>query len=267
MFPTSEWWPLTRISAACFPLVLSAGYIRLRVVVLKDQKNKKLHASSAQVACEAAGAIKTVASLGREEDCCRQYSALLEEPLRHSDRSGMLSNVVYALSQSMSFWVIALVFWYGSQLVSRLELPMFNFFVALMVSELITNESQSFTDSHLIRVLPLAPSKLETSSLSFPMCRPPVVPPSTSLSSWILSPILMLARMRVSSPRRLSGAFVSRTSTSATPLVLVPVSSVDFPSLSSLVPLSPSSGHPAQENRPPFSLWRDSMILWSETFT
>ena len=113
----------------------------MRVVVLKDQSNKKLHASSAQLACEAAGAIRTVASLGREEDCCRQYSVSLEEPLRRSNRTGMFSNFIYALSQSMGFWVIALIFWYGSVLVSRLELPLFGFFVSLMVRGLISNES------------------------------------------------------------------------------------------------------------------------------
>lgn len=128
-------WPLTqRLFAACYPLVISAGYIRLRIIVLKDQANKKSHASSAHLACEAAGSIRTVASLGREEDCCRQYSESLDEPLRRSSRSGNLNNLIYSLSQSMSFWVIALVFWYGSLLVSKLELPMFNFFVSLMVS-------------------------------------------------------------------------------------------------------------------------------------
>ena len=123
----------------------------MRVVVLKDQSNKKAHASSAQLACEAAGAIRTVASLGREEDCCRQYSISLEEPLRRSYRSGLLSTLIYSLSQSMGFFVIALIFWYGSLLVSRLELGMFNFFVSLMVSESISTESRSFTKSHLIR--------------------------------------------------------------------------------------------------------------------
>jgi len=122
-------------------LVISAGYIRLRVVVLKDQTNKKAHAASAQLACEAAGSIRTVASLGREEDCCRQYSVSLEKPLRRSDKSGTLSSLIYALSQSMGFWVIALVFWYGSILVSRLELSMFDFFVSLMVSGSISNEN------------------------------------------------------------------------------------------------------------------------------
>ena len=110
----------------------------MRVVVLKDQTNKKSHASSAHLACEAAGAIKTVASLGREEDCCRQYSVSLEEPLRRSHRSGILSTFIYSLSQSMGFWVIALIFWYGSILVSHLELGMFAFFVSLMVSILIS---------------------------------------------------------------------------------------------------------------------------------
>jgi len=100
--------------------------------VLKDQTNKKSHASSAHLACEAAGSIKTVASLGREEDCCRQYSESLEEPLRRTHGTGMLSNLIYSLSQSMGFWVIALIFWYGSILVSRLELSLFQFFVSLM---------------------------------------------------------------------------------------------------------------------------------------
>ena len=106
----------------------------MRVVVLKDQTNKKSHASSAHLACEAAGSIRTVASLGREDDCCRQYSEALEEPLRRSNRTGMLSNLIYSLSQSMGFWVIALIFWYGSILVSKLELSLFGFFVSLMVS-------------------------------------------------------------------------------------------------------------------------------------
>ena len=112
----------------------------MRVVVLKDQTNKKSHAASAQLACEAAGAIRTVASLGREEDCCRQYSASLEEPLRRANRSGMLSNFIFALSQSMAFWVISLIFWYGSVLVSRLEISLFAFFVSLMVSGSISGE-------------------------------------------------------------------------------------------------------------------------------
>lgn len=104
-----------------------------RVVALKDQRNKKAHGASAQVACEAAGAVRTVASLTREDDCCAIYSETLDGPLRRSNESAVWSNGLYALSQSIIFFVIALMFWYGSVLVSELDITTFQFFVGVMV--------------------------------------------------------------------------------------------------------------------------------------
>lgn len=104
------------------------------MVDLKDETKKKVQDDSAQMACEAAGAIRTVASLSREDDCCRIYNQGLAEKLRKSTRSAIASNLLFAVSQSMSFWVIALVFWWGSYLVSKLEIDIFQFFVCLMVS-------------------------------------------------------------------------------------------------------------------------------------
>ncbi|KAI0789769.1 P-loop containing nucleoside triphosphate hydrolase protein [Abortiporus biennis] len=124
-------WKLGLVGLACMPFLVSAGFIRLRVVVLKDQQNKRAHEQSAQLACEAAASIRTVASLTREQDCCDQYSQSLEEPLRNSNRTAIWSNGLFALSQSMAFYIIALVFWYGSRLVSTQELSTFHFFIAL----------------------------------------------------------------------------------------------------------------------------------------
>ncbi|PFH54100.1 hypothetical protein AMATHDRAFT_186925 [Amanita thiersii Skay4041] len=125
-------WKLALVGIACMPILVSTGYIRLRVVVLKDQANKKSHEECAQLACEAAGAIRTVAALTREDDCCRLYSTSLEEPLQKSNRTAVWSNMLYSLSQAMVFFVIALIFWYGSLLVARLEYGTFQFFVGLM---------------------------------------------------------------------------------------------------------------------------------------
>ena len=107
--------------------------ITKRVVVLKGHQDKGAHESSAQLACEAAASIRTVASLTREEDCLRLYSESLEEPLRNSNQTTKWSSLLYAFSQSVSFYVIALVFWYGSRLVSDMELSPMAFFVSLMV--------------------------------------------------------------------------------------------------------------------------------------
>jgi len=60
-----------------------------RVVVLKDKANKKAHEESAQLACEATGSIRTVASLTREDDCIRLYSSRLEETLYKSNRTAL----------------------------------------------------------------------------------------------------------------------------------------------------------------------------------
>ena len=103
------------------PVLISTGFIRLvshpavatelcslatssrqRVIVLKDQTNKRAHAESAQIACEAAGGIRTVASLTREGDCCKIYSESLEEPLQRSNKSAIWSNMLYAISQAVT---------------------------------------------------------------------------------------------------------------------------------------------------------------------
>ena len=139
------------------PFVVSAGYIRLvrrsghsrapspadtspvppqRIVVLKDQTNKAAHESSAQLACEAAAAIRTVASLTREDECLALYADSLAEPLRRSNRTAIYSNLLYSLSQAMVFFVIALVFWYGSRLVASTEYTTKQFFICLMVRAL-----------------------------------------------------------------------------------------------------------------------------------
>jgi ATP-binding cassette, subfamily B (MDR/TAP), member 1 len=124
-------WKVALVAIACMPLLVSAGFIRLKVVVLKDQQNKKAHEHSAQLACEAAGAIRTVASLTRENECLEIYSESLREPLIRSNRTALWSNLVYAISQGMMMFVIALVFWFGSRGVSNLEFGTTPFFVCL----------------------------------------------------------------------------------------------------------------------------------------
>jgi ABC-type bacteriocin/lantibiotic exporter with double-glycine peptidase domain len=118
-----------------------------QVVVLKDQRNKAAHESSAQLACEAASAIRTVASLTREDDFLQLYSTSLEGPLRRSNRTALWSSLFFSLSQAMSFFVISLIFWYGSILVSHFEITVTGFFVALMVSREETSFSFSLTSA------------------------------------------------------------------------------------------------------------------------
>ena len=123
---------LALVAIATIPFVVSSGYVRLRVVMLKDERDKVAHNDSAQMACEAVALIRTVASLTAEEDCCRRYADILREPLRRSFRSNSLNSGLYALSTSFSYWGIALVFWYGATLVASGEYNTTQLFVSLI---------------------------------------------------------------------------------------------------------------------------------------
>ncbi|BGP40022.1 hypothetical protein JCM10450v2_004002 [Rhodotorula kratochvilovae] len=125
-------WKIALVGIACIPLTLSAGILRLRVVVLKDEQNKKSHGASAQVACEAASAIRTVAALTREEDCLRLYSEELDAPMRESNRVAIWSNAFYSLAQALAFFVIALIFWFGAHQMINSGLSVEGFFVAMI---------------------------------------------------------------------------------------------------------------------------------------
>ncbi|KIY73235.1 ste6-like protein [Cylindrobasidium torrendii FP15055 ss-10] len=125
-------WKLGLVGLACTPLVFCTGLIRLHVVVLKDKRNKKEHEDSAEMACEAAGAIRTVAALTREEDCLDMYSKQLLIPLTRTNKSNVWSNLLYAMAQSIAFFVIALIFWFGAKLVSELDIDTNQFFIGLM---------------------------------------------------------------------------------------------------------------------------------------
>jgi len=102
---------------------------------MRAETNKDAHNESAHLACEAAGSIRTVASLTREADCLRLYSEALERPLRQSNKTSLYAHAFYALSQSTVFFVVALVFWYGAVMVANFEANTFEFFVGLMVRE------------------------------------------------------------------------------------------------------------------------------------
>ncbi len=112
--------------------VIWAGYsIRLRVDGYEGRNQQEVPRTVRQMACEAVAAIRTVASLTREKECCDIYCRNLEIPLRLSTRSSIFSSLAFAISQSTGFFAIALMFWYGSRLVADGQYNINEFFICL----------------------------------------------------------------------------------------------------------------------------------------
>ncbi|KAL2017679.1 hypothetical protein VTK56DRAFT_1839 [Thermocarpiscus australiensis] len=122
-------WKLALVCIATMPIVVGCGFFRFWMLAHFQRRAKKAYSGSASYASEAITAIRTVASLTREEDVLRQYRESLVIQQRASLISVVKSSLLYAASQSFMFLAFALGFWYGGTLIGKREYDMFQFFV------------------------------------------------------------------------------------------------------------------------------------------
>lgn len=122
-------WKLALVCISVVPVLLACGFFRFWMLARFQQRSKAAYEGSASYACEATSAIRTVASLTREGDVWSIYHGQLEEQGKKSLVSVSKSSVLYAASQALVFFCVALGFWYGGTLLGTYEYSMFRFFV------------------------------------------------------------------------------------------------------------------------------------------
>jgi ATP-binding cassette subfamily B (MDR/TAP) protein 1 len=104
-------WKLALVCVSTIPVLLGCGFFRFWMLAQFQRRAKKAYEKSASFACEATSAIRTVASLTREEDVLRIYIESVNSQARKSLHSVLKSSLLYAASQSMMFLCVALGFW------------------------------------------------------------------------------------------------------------------------------------------------------------
>ncbi|KAI5294549.1 GTPase-activating protein [Ascosphaera acerosa] len=122
-------WKLGLVCIAVVPAILACGFLRFYMLARFSARSKKAYQKSASYACEATSAIRTVAALTREEDVWRHYEDQLEAQAKDSLVSVLKASVLYAASQAIMFFCMALGFWYGGTLLGKGEYGFFQFFV------------------------------------------------------------------------------------------------------------------------------------------
>ncbi|KAF5617616.1 ATP-binding protein cassette subfamily B (MDR TAP) member 1 [Fusarium tjaetaba] len=125
-------WKLSLVCISMIPVLLACGFFRFWILAQFQRRSKVAYDSSAGFASEAISAIRTVASLTREEDVLKQYRDSLAIQQRKSLISVLKSSTLYAASQSLLFACFALGFWWGGTLIGRFEMTMFQFFLCFM---------------------------------------------------------------------------------------------------------------------------------------
>ncbi|KAL1644845.1 hypothetical protein SLS61_008639 [Didymella pomorum] len=110
-------------------VIVAAGYYRIRLDQKLEAAIEESFSGSAGLATEAVTSIRTVSMLTLETLIMRQYSDTLQAITGKVIKNLVFALIPYALSQSADFLVMALGFWYGSQLIAKGEYTVTQFFV------------------------------------------------------------------------------------------------------------------------------------------
>ena len=120
---------LALVCTATIPILLACGFLRFWMLAQFADRAKKAYGDSASYACEATAAVRTVASLTRENDVWEHYHQDLVRQQKISLRSILRSSALYAASQSFMFLCTALGFWYGGTLIADHQISELHFFI------------------------------------------------------------------------------------------------------------------------------------------
>ncbi|GMI66695.1 P-GLYCOPROTEIN 4, MULTIDRUG RESISTANCE 4, ARABIDOPSIS P-GLYCOPROTEIN 4, ATP-binding cassette B4 [Hibiscus trionum] len=149
-------WQMAFIVLALIPLVGVNGYIQAKFMKGFSADAKMMYEEASQVANDAVGSIRTVASFCAEEKVMQLYKKKCEGPMKTGIRQGLISGIGYGISFFFLFSVYATSFYGGAQLVEHGKATfddVFRVFLALTMAAVGISQSSSFApDSNKAKI-------------------------------------------------------------------------------------------------------------------
>lgn len=141
-------WQLAFIILALIPLIGLNGYVQIKFLKGFSADAKMMYEEASQVANDAVGSIRTVASFCAEEKVMDLYKKKCEGPMRTGIRQGLVSGIGFGVSFFLLFCVYALCFYAGARLVEAGKTTfgdVFRVFFALTMATVGISQSSSFS--------------------------------------------------------------------------------------------------------------------------
>ncbi|XP_016647145.1 PREDICTED: ABC transporter B family member 4-like [Prunus mume] len=111
-------WQLALIILVLMPLLGLTGYAQVKFLKGFSADAKKMYEDASQVANDAVGSIRTIASFCAEEKVIELYQKKCEGPIKTGIRRGLISGIGFGLSFFFLFSVYACSFYAGARLVA-----------------------------------------------------------------------------------------------------------------------------------------------------
>ncbi|KAK8588140.1 hypothetical protein V6N13_087088 [Hibiscus sabdariffa] len=149
-------WQMAFIILALIPLLGVNGYVQAKFMKGFSADAKMMYEEASQVANDAVGSIRTVASFCAEEKVMQLYKKKCDGPMKTGIRQGLISGAGYGLSFFFLFNVYATSFYGGAQLVEHGHATfadVFRVFLALSMAVVGISQSSTFTpDSNKAKI-------------------------------------------------------------------------------------------------------------------
>lgn len=124
-------WKIAIVLVATVPVVVLAGYFRISVLGKFEKRHESAYTGAAAIASEACSAIRTVAAFGREAEVLEEYREAVKKPSEESFRFLLYANFLLAFAYSVTYFVYAFAFWWGSKQVRDGNYTQQQFFIVL----------------------------------------------------------------------------------------------------------------------------------------
>lgn len=124
-------WRIAVVLMTCVPVLVIAGYLRLRILTKSEQHHRNAYNKAASIAAESCRNMRTISILGLEKNVQHRYQKALEGPYKRGLRFTLASNALLAFSYAITYFVYALAYWWGSKNVREGYYDAKSFFIVL----------------------------------------------------------------------------------------------------------------------------------------
>ncbi|KAL2326549.1 hypothetical protein Fmac_025607 [Flemingia macrophylla] len=140
-------WQLALIILVLIPLIGLNGYVQMKFMKGFSADAKMMYEEASQVANDAVGSIRTVASFCAEDKVMELYRKKCEGPMKTGIRQGLISGSGFGISFFLLFCVYATSFYAGARFVDAGKTTfkeVFRVFFALTMAAIGISQSSSF---------------------------------------------------------------------------------------------------------------------------
>ncbi|XWS53429.1 hypothetical protein CRYUN_Cryun10bG0001100 [Craigia yunnanensis] len=139
-------WQLALAILGLLPLIGISGYVQLKSMKGFSANAKKMYEEASQVANEAVGNIRTVASFCAEKKVMQKHQQKCQGPLKAGIRHGLISGIGFGISSFFLYFAYGISFYVGALLVHHGKTTfheVFRVFFALSLSAIGISQSNS----------------------------------------------------------------------------------------------------------------------------